>query len=496
MLECFTHAIEQLALLPGWKAPPHAMSQFWGAHQRFFKQMCMAIKVSAVVRIAQRARAEGKCVVIGLQTTGEARLAEAIADAGEEGLEDFRGLLAIIESLLERQFPTMGDADADEADEEDQLVPRPGAAAAQKHKLGGSSSGSGGGGGGGGDAAKLLEEDSSDDDFCGEAAAEQAALGAMQKTLRGWSDALLQLGLDALGVRKWKGGKERDARARRLHDEYKALWQMGKSQLRRRLADLGAQPHVLSADMAKRQLVDKLWRRSIRHQWRLLERSEALPEGLQRLPADAASDDDDGDGDGGGSSGSGNGGGGGGGGGSGSGGERDGEVGSQARQMLTTGRLSEIRAELLREARSLRLPDNPLDELIAALGGADKVAELTGRKMRLVYDRDGRAQAATLTLCIEAYGCPMCERLRPHEAATPRLLLAWPHDQPTLAPRTLAARRWCGARASWRRPWPTSTWRRSAPSWTAARWWPSSRRRRAAASRCRPTAAIASRVEP
>ena len=52
MLECFTHAIEQLALLPGWKAPPHAMSQFWGAHQRFFKQMCMAIKVSAVVSLS------------------------------------------------------------------------------------------------------------------------------------------------------------------------------------------------------------------------------------------------------------------------------------------------------------------------------------------------------------------------------------------------------------------------------------------------------------
>ena len=54
-----------------------------------------------------------------------------------------------------------------------------------------------------------------------------------------------------------------------------------------------------------------------------------------------------------------------------------------------------LRKALMREARSLRLPDNPLDELIAALGGADKVAELTGRKMRLVYDRDGRAQAAT-----------------------------------------------------------------------------------------------------
>ena len=42
----------------------------------------------------------------------------------------------------------------------------------------------------------------------------------MQRKLRGWSDALLQLGLDAQGVRKWKGGKEREARARRLHDEY------------------------------------------------------------------------------------------------------------------------------------------------------------------------------------------------------------------------------------------------------------------------------------
>ena len=60
--------------------------------------------------------------------------------------------------------------------------------------------------------------------------------------------------------------------------------------------------------------------------------------------------------------------------------------------MLTTGRLNDIRDELKREAQSLRLPDNPLDELIHALGGADKVAELTGRKMRLVYDGNGRPQ--------------------------------------------------------------------------------------------------------
>ena len=40
--------------------------------------------------IAQRARAEGKCVVIGLQSTGEARLHEAMR-AGD-CLDDFRGL--------------------------------------------------------------------------------------------------------------------------------------------------------------------------------------------------------------------------------------------------------------------------------------------------------------------------------------------------------------------------------------------------------------------
>ena len=46
-------------------------------------------------------------------------MTEALKDAGEEGLEDFRGLQAIIETLLENQFPTRGDADdGDDADAE------------------------------------------------------------------------------------------------------------------------------------------------------------------------------------------------------------------------------------------------------------------------------------------------------------------------------------------------------------------------------------------
>ena len=47
--------------------------------QRFFRHMCMSAKVPAVVRLAKEALAEEKCVVIGLQSTGEARTEEAVA---------------------------------------------------------------------------------------------------------------------------------------------------------------------------------------------------------------------------------------------------------------------------------------------------------------------------------------------------------------------------------------------------------------------------------
>jgi hypothetical protein len=49
------------------------MGIFWGAHQRFFNQLCLGAKVPAVIRIAKQALAAGQCVVIGLQSTGEAR---------------------------------------------------------------------------------------------------------------------------------------------------------------------------------------------------------------------------------------------------------------------------------------------------------------------------------------------------------------------------------------------------------------------------------------
>lgn len=40
--------------------------------------MCMSAKVPATVRLAKQALVDEKCVVIGLQSTGEARTEEAV----------------------------------------------------------------------------------------------------------------------------------------------------------------------------------------------------------------------------------------------------------------------------------------------------------------------------------------------------------------------------------------------------------------------------------
>ena len=45
---------------------------FWGAHQRFFRYLCIAAKVEPVIKITKDELKRGNCVVIGLQLTGEA----------------------------------------------------------------------------------------------------------------------------------------------------------------------------------------------------------------------------------------------------------------------------------------------------------------------------------------------------------------------------------------------------------------------------------------
>lgn len=58
-----------------------AMRTYWSAHQRFFKQLCISIKVPKIVAEARQALKDGHCVVIGLQTTGESALEDNLAKA-------------------------------------------------------------------------------------------------------------------------------------------------------------------------------------------------------------------------------------------------------------------------------------------------------------------------------------------------------------------------------------------------------------------------------
>ncbi|KAA8523387.1 hypothetical protein F0562_009809 [Nyssa sinensis] len=78
---------------------------YWANHQRFFRHMCMSAKVPAVVRLAKQALMENKCVVIGLQSTGEARTEEAVTKYGLE-LDDFiSGPRELLLKFVEENYP-------------------------------------------------------------------------------------------------------------------------------------------------------------------------------------------------------------------------------------------------------------------------------------------------------------------------------------------------------------------------------------------------------
>jgi len=64
---------------------------FWSAHQRFFKLMLMASKVPTCAELALEAVRNGMCVVIGLQSTGEANTT-AVSGKGGRGVPP--GLMA------------------------------------------------------------------------------------------------------------------------------------------------------------------------------------------------------------------------------------------------------------------------------------------------------------------------------------------------------------------------------------------------------------------
>uniref|UniRef100_A0A8C9FDB5 Protein strawberry notch homolog 2 n=1 Tax=Pavo cristatus TaxID=9049 RepID=A0A8C9FDB5_PAVCR len=69
---------QQAADLIGLESRKSLWGQFWSAHQRFFKYLCIAAKVRRLVELAKEELAKDKCIVIGLQSTGEARTREVL----------------------------------------------------------------------------------------------------------------------------------------------------------------------------------------------------------------------------------------------------------------------------------------------------------------------------------------------------------------------------------------------------------------------------------
>ncbi|KAG9510530.1 Protein strawberry notch-like 1, partial [Fragariocoptes setiger] len=98
----FDRAIELFQPTPHEKK--QIWTQFWSAHQRFFKYLCIGAKVPHVVEHTLEAVKEGKCAVIGLQSTGEAKTLEYIEECGD--VNDFISTArAVFESLIEHYFP-------------------------------------------------------------------------------------------------------------------------------------------------------------------------------------------------------------------------------------------------------------------------------------------------------------------------------------------------------------------------------------------------------
>lgn len=85
--------------------PSQLWRMYWSSHQRFFRHMCMSAKVPATVRLAKQALSKDKCVVIGLQSTGEARTEEAVTKYGLE-LDDFvSGPRELLLKFVEENYP-------------------------------------------------------------------------------------------------------------------------------------------------------------------------------------------------------------------------------------------------------------------------------------------------------------------------------------------------------------------------------------------------------
>uniref|UniRef100_A0A8C8SJX5 Protein strawberry notch homolog 2 n=1 Tax=Pelusios castaneus TaxID=367368 RepID=A0A8C8SJX5_9SAUR len=97
---------QQAADFIGLESRKSLWGQFWSAHQRFFKYLCIAAKVRRLVQLAKEELAKDKCIVIGLQSTGEARTREVL-DENDGHLNCFVSAAeGVFLSLIQKHFPS------------------------------------------------------------------------------------------------------------------------------------------------------------------------------------------------------------------------------------------------------------------------------------------------------------------------------------------------------------------------------------------------------
>lgn len=95
---------------------------FHGAVQRFFKLLLVSFKVPNVVQEAQRALAAGECVVIGLQSTGEAAMEALGLDPGALCAEFVSTCREIAIQFLTNHFPCREEEQQEESSDIQSIV--------------------------------------------------------------------------------------------------------------------------------------------------------------------------------------------------------------------------------------------------------------------------------------------------------------------------------------------------------------------------------------
>tara|TARA_A100001015_G_scaffold166044_1_gene184564 strand:+ start:2171 stop:3766 length:1596 start_codon:yes stop_codon:yes gene_type:complete len=87
----------------GYRNKQYYKTFFWGAHQRFFRGLLMALKSERLISLAKEALSQGNCVVIGLQTTGEAESSRDNQTIARDDLISAPSLLA--QRFIRNIFP-------------------------------------------------------------------------------------------------------------------------------------------------------------------------------------------------------------------------------------------------------------------------------------------------------------------------------------------------------------------------------------------------------